>query len=500
MHIAFAAKSREDVDAFFRAALKAGGQVHGEPKTRDPHTGYYSAAVLDFDDNAVEAVYRDSDKGMSTASLARSTRTAEGESRPNLERGPLRTPVNNIATTVTSTTSPSTPTRPSISENFDSKALVGTLLGAAAGAAIAYVMTKEDFSTARSQQPEVVRRTTVRHIIEGSPEFLPSPSAHGRGSVSCASEASSKLTAQPRAIVAPESTFTDTRTRTSHHSSKPLAIGGPTGTLSDARPEASHRGSKALAIEAPPSMTSATTSKRSTRMMPRAPTFYTVHEPSEPQEPGTVVHPDSTYASKAIKTPSMRSISTVRAVRPTQTAARYALPQSTKTSVYTIESREMPLPGSAKTSIHEQEAHKYPLPPSTYNNDSAHHSSRRRDGVATSKTSRATRDPRDVPLPASARTSFVSRAKSPPRSAASASTVKPSTRGNIRRAATDTGIDDLDTVVPEDSISQAGSKTKNKHRRRRSEGSKSGVSRASRKPSSKVSMPRNFGRALGVTA
>jgi len=40
------------------AALKAGGKVHGEPKLRDPDSGYYSAAIIDSNGNSVEAVYR----------------------------------------------------------------------------------------------------------------------------------------------------------------------------------------------------------------------------------------------------------------------------------------------------------------------------------------------------------------------------------------------------------------------------------------------------------
>ncbi|KAK5940690.1 hypothetical protein PMZ80_007107 [Knufia obscura] len=57
-HVAFPATSRQNVQDFFVAALKAGGKCHGEPLLRDPATGYYSAAVIDFDGNSIEAVYR----------------------------------------------------------------------------------------------------------------------------------------------------------------------------------------------------------------------------------------------------------------------------------------------------------------------------------------------------------------------------------------------------------------------------------------------------------
>ena len=42
---------------FFHIALRAGGKIHGEPCVRDA-SGYYSAAVIDFDGNSIEAVYR----------------------------------------------------------------------------------------------------------------------------------------------------------------------------------------------------------------------------------------------------------------------------------------------------------------------------------------------------------------------------------------------------------------------------------------------------------
>ncbi|KAL2444475.1 hypothetical protein ABEF95_016873 [Exophiala dermatitidis] len=56
-HVAFPAASRAQVEEFFVAALKAGGKIRGEPSQRDA-SGYFSAAVIDFDGNSIEAVYR----------------------------------------------------------------------------------------------------------------------------------------------------------------------------------------------------------------------------------------------------------------------------------------------------------------------------------------------------------------------------------------------------------------------------------------------------------
>jgi catechol 2,3-dioxygenase-like lactoylglutathione lyase family enzyme len=59
IHLAFQARSRALVDAFFRAALAAGVTSNGAPGLR-PHydPNYYAAFVLDPDGHNVEAVYR----------------------------------------------------------------------------------------------------------------------------------------------------------------------------------------------------------------------------------------------------------------------------------------------------------------------------------------------------------------------------------------------------------------------------------------------------------
>lgn len=57
MHIAFAAESREQVDQFYDAALKAGGSDNGAPGLRELyHPNYYGAFVLDPDGHNIEAV------------------------------------------------------------------------------------------------------------------------------------------------------------------------------------------------------------------------------------------------------------------------------------------------------------------------------------------------------------------------------------------------------------------------------------------------------------
>jgi catechol 2,3-dioxygenase-like lactoylglutathione lyase family enzyme len=57
IHVAFAADSRETVEAFHKAALEAGGTDNGAPGVREIyHPTYYGAYVLDPDGNNIEAV------------------------------------------------------------------------------------------------------------------------------------------------------------------------------------------------------------------------------------------------------------------------------------------------------------------------------------------------------------------------------------------------------------------------------------------------------------
>jgi len=56
-HIAFTARSRAEVDAFYEAAIAAGGKDNGGPGLRPHyHPNYYGAFVFDPDGNNIEAV------------------------------------------------------------------------------------------------------------------------------------------------------------------------------------------------------------------------------------------------------------------------------------------------------------------------------------------------------------------------------------------------------------------------------------------------------------
>jgi catechol 2,3-dioxygenase-like lactoylglutathione lyase family enzyme len=57
LHLAFAADSRQQVDAFYRAALAAGGKDNGAPGLRPHyHANYYAAFVIGPDGHNIEVV------------------------------------------------------------------------------------------------------------------------------------------------------------------------------------------------------------------------------------------------------------------------------------------------------------------------------------------------------------------------------------------------------------------------------------------------------------
>lgn len=56
-HVAFTAETHDRVDAFYDAAIKAGGKDNGKPGIREQYSPtYYAAFVLDPDGNNIEVV------------------------------------------------------------------------------------------------------------------------------------------------------------------------------------------------------------------------------------------------------------------------------------------------------------------------------------------------------------------------------------------------------------------------------------------------------------
>jgi len=58
-HLAFEAKSQQEVEDFYKSALAAGAIDNGGPGYRDYWPGYYAAFVYDRDGHNIEAVWYD---------------------------------------------------------------------------------------------------------------------------------------------------------------------------------------------------------------------------------------------------------------------------------------------------------------------------------------------------------------------------------------------------------------------------------------------------------
>jgi catechol 2,3-dioxygenase-like lactoylglutathione lyase family enzyme len=59
MHIAFNAPDRAAVEAFYSAALRSGAEDNGPPGPRISWANFFSAYIIDFDGNNIEATIRE---------------------------------------------------------------------------------------------------------------------------------------------------------------------------------------------------------------------------------------------------------------------------------------------------------------------------------------------------------------------------------------------------------------------------------------------------------
>ncbi|MGZ5194483.1 MAG: VOC family protein [Ramlibacter sp.] len=68
LHLAFTAGNRRQVEAFYRAALEAGGKDNGAPGLRPQyHANYYAAFVIGPDGHNIEAVCHESSASSSNS-------------------------------------------------------------------------------------------------------------------------------------------------------------------------------------------------------------------------------------------------------------------------------------------------------------------------------------------------------------------------------------------------------------------------------------------------
>jgi catechol 2,3-dioxygenase-like lactoylglutathione lyase family enzyme len=89
-HIALRAESRDQIDAFHRAALAAGGADNGAPGLRPHyHANYYAAFVLDPEGHNIEAVMHAAPARRATKAKAAVARGRKaGKAKPAAKRKP----------------------------------------------------------------------------------------------------------------------------------------------------------------------------------------------------------------------------------------------------------------------------------------------------------------------------------------------------------------------------------------------------------------------------
>jgi catechol 2,3-dioxygenase-like lactoylglutathione lyase family enzyme len=99
-HVAIGAKNAEEVDAFYRAALGAGGSDNGPPGIRPHyHAKYYAAYVRDPDGNNIEAVWHGQAEEAERAPARRRTaaRRASTAKKPATRKAAAKKPAGRKA-------------------------------------------------------------------------------------------------------------------------------------------------------------------------------------------------------------------------------------------------------------------------------------------------------------------------------------------------------------------------------------------------------------------
>ncbi|KAK0279644.1 hypothetical protein LTR35_000400 [Friedmanniomyces endolithicus] len=163
-HVAFTADSRLTVRNCYAAALTSGAHPSGAPSYRDRDCSVFNAAVEDLDGNVVEFVFReliDAEEDNVPALLAPNDsrvitwqkRVANSGLHSEVESSyPSRSLRDQRATpTPELKRSRTLPANPIATTEFRSKAMLGTMLGATAGAAIAWAMMKSEGNSAREE-------------------------------------------------------------------------------------------------------------------------------------------------------------------------------------------------------------------------------------------------------------------------------------------------------------------------------------------------------------
>ncbi len=170
--------------------MKAGGRIHGEPAIRDTESGYYSAAVLDFDNNSIEVRHREGAKvepqrliagdvaNQSVLSWQKDVAKSIASNSALAKSTSPQVIINNVTAPTMVISQPIPDSKPK--SDMSTKAFIGTLLGAAAGAAVAYAMTKAEDESDRATVPKKITYQTIESVTVQPTPSAASPESCGR--------------------------------------------------------------------------------------------------------------------------------------------------------------------------------------------------------------------------------------------------------------------------------------------------------------------------------
>ncbi|KAK5721470.1 hypothetical protein LTR15_006058 [Elasticomyces elasticus] len=177
-HVAFAADSRLTVRNCYAAALSSGAHPSGAPSYRDRDCTVFNAAVEDLDGNVIEFVYRQevepepeehqsveapqdsrvlswqqsvANSGLHDDQRSLDSRTSRARSRADTVRDLVSSASRSVRSQSEAPTPGLTRARTLPTAEFPSKAMLGTMLGATAGAALAWAMMQSEGKSARDE-------------------------------------------------------------------------------------------------------------------------------------------------------------------------------------------------------------------------------------------------------------------------------------------------------------------------------------------------------------
>jgi hypothetical protein len=498
-HIAFTAPSRTAVRDFYSAALTAGGRPNGAPATRCDDEDHFNAAVLDLDGNSIEVVFRNRPDVLHDGTVIEhsrvitwqrsvyesyhddrsviSARTSASKAAPSEVASKAASVVSKAPTVARSVSEPiavAQATPASDAGDGAAKKIIGTLLGAAAGAAVAYAMVRSEQDSAKKES-DFSAFMDAKNIVKAAAGHFAGTSSQPRLPMQ---------DPQPANETAPESVHRNIDAQ-SYHSSTPPQPRSVAPLQIDAHSYHSSTPPQPRSVYAP-------------RQIEAPPTYYSASLVSRAQPakalaleyvPAASVAPSqarSKYTvARSVTSPELRTIEQARSVARSEarsearSSASTAKPHSVVSRAHSVAHSAAPstlissfVPDHEPRRVSEGSVHSHHSSRSkarSSHTESSRHTSRSKH--SRSHHTEAIESSPSPPPPSS---------KTPSKAPSRAASIVSSILGRDNKSSTskhDDFIDDLDieelteddmdTVVPSDSISQIGSSHRS-HRTHRS--------------------------------